>query len=277
MSFVGRMAATCGVLVGLCLMLSACGAPKPDPKQEAQSRAVYDAIAAGDVAKVQSLVSPKLAAQITPESVKQLQLYVPSGKLVRVKTVDVLTLGSPAGPRTWMETEYDYAEDYAVLRTSFVHGAAGDEMISVDLRAETAAQIAQEQSVRHHVDVNRTVVTSLAAASLIISLLAAAELLYSRPKGWGWWLVSVLVGFCKIGVDLGTGKLTFALFSVSFLGFNVSTGLNFTPNVILGAAFSIPIFAIMSLAQSGKSIAYRRRVNRMKADAAKQARSNPEP
>ena len=88
MSVIGRIFAGF-VVVGGCLLLSACGAPKADPKQEAQSRAAYAAIQAGDVAKLQSLVSPKLRPSVTADTVKRLQLSASSTKLERVSTVDV--------------------------------------------------------------------------------------------------------------------------------------------------------------------------------------------
>ncbi|HWE46648.1 MAG TPA: hypothetical protein VG407_11535 [Caulobacteraceae bacterium] len=68
----------------------------------------------------------------------------------------------------------------------------------------------------------------LVAIIWLIMALAIAELIYSRPKGWYWWILSI---------------------------------------------FFIPPLALISLAQSGKSIAYRRQVNRMKAEAAKQTAS----
>jgi hypothetical protein len=64
-----------------------------------------------------------------------------------------------------------------------------------------------------------------AITDLVLVVLAIAELCYSRPRGWGWWILSILL------VPL--------------------------------------IFAVMSLAQAPKSIAYRRRLNQIKRDAAK--------
>ncbi len=60
---------------------------------------------------------------------------------------------------------------------------------------------------------------------LLLVILAVAELLYSRPPGWGWWLVSILL---------------------------------------------VPLFLDPLTRTSPKSIAYRRRINQMKAAAAKE-------
>ncbi|HEY3813996.1 MAG TPA: hypothetical protein VGL66_12295 [Caulobacteraceae bacterium] len=279
MSIVGRFFAGCGLALCLCLALSAC-TPKASPSEETQSRAAYAAIQAGDVAKLQSLVAPNLRAQITPEAMKQIGLSASSEKLIRVATVDVLTVPSNKGAVTLLETEYDYPDNYyAVLRTRFLRapGAATEEMIYVDLRSETPAQIAQESVLRARIDRNRKIVTGLAIASWLVMLLAVVELLYSRPKGWIWWLVSVLIGFCKIGVNLVSGQLTFGLLNVSFLGFSIGSGLNFGSAAGLVATVTIPVFALYSLSQSGQSLAYRRRINKMKAAAAKEAAANPAP
>lgn len=265
MSGIGRIFAACGLVLALCLALGAC-TPKADPREESQSRAIYDAIASGDVAKTQALASPVLRPHITPEAVKQFQQSIPSSKPDRITTVDVLTANTRNGSLTGLETEYDFpGPTYVVLRTSFLTAprAPNGELVSVDLRTETPAQIAQERVLRDRISKNRRIVQGLWYASLAIILLAAAELLYSRPKGWGWWLASALLGFCGFGVNLATGAFTFTLLNISLLGMNLIAHEPWAFYV------SIPVFALISLSQSGQSIAYRRRVNRLKAQAAK--------
>ena len=76
-----------------------------------------------------------------------------------------------------------------------------------DLHSETSAQLAKEQAARQKIAKTRNVVRALQIAGYALMLLAALELLYSRPKGWGWWLLGVVIEFCRIGINPLTGGL----------------------------------------------------------------------
>jgi hypothetical protein len=209
MSSFNRLLAGCALAMGLTLLLvtGAAAGVKADPKQEAESRAIYDAIMAGDVAHLKSLVAPGMRPTITRSYVAKLQAYLPPGQPTHVETTEVSSTITGAGTHTHLVTEYRYPKSYILLRTELdrAPGAQTDEATLFSLQAATAAEVTRHNQPGR-MPVFGYVFIAIAFLYPLLTLAGMIELLYSRPKGWIWWLISMffipfvaIVSLCQAG------------------------------------------------------------------------------
>jgi hypothetical protein len=277
MTLFRRIAAAGALMLCLSLALTACARPpKADPALEAQSRARYGAVIKDDVAAAQGQVAPDTRRQLDATRVANLRHYLPAGEPLHVKTVDSRFATEADGTVVnRIETEYEYPQNFVLLETDFARKpGAAPQMITFRMQAATREEVDENHFSFKDAVVVKSVVAGLGLLELIIILAAVGEILYSRPKGWPFWLLSSLFGFGQISFNWATHAFSLSLLSISFLGAGIHVGSSaFAPWAF---SLSIPIFAIVSLSQAGASIEHRRRLRsreKWQAEAAEQEKT----
>jgi hypothetical protein len=249
-----------GLALGAVLLLTGCNTNllTPDPQRLAESRAVYDQFAADDIAGLQARMAPQTKVDATPDKIEALRRYLPAGKPLHVRNVGWNSFTSTGGTRVSISDEYEYANDYVLFQSTFDRpaGAAQDELIGFQVHVSTRAQIAANGFTLAGKGWGHYALLGYAILELLLILGAVIHILRNRSKGWILWLIFSLFGVGQFRFDWTTGAHDFQLLYISLLGVGMVRGVSAFSTWVLSVSF--PLGAVMTLAQRGKFVRYKK-------------------
>jgi hypothetical protein len=236
-------------MLSLAVLVVACAAT-PDPRQDADSRAVFDAARRHDFAAIEARLPPSLRTAVTDARIQAQAAVIPDQPPLLVKLSGFHSARAGAATRISTTREYFYPDRLLVV-TTVIDEAPGQPAqvlgFNVQPFARTALAVgrfdlAGQSSIQYFL-------LGLAVAIPLLLVLALARLAQDRAARWKWaWTLFILVGFMRLSVNWTTGALLFQPFAIVLLGAAVERGpLDVSPWVV---SISLPLGALVYLGRA---------------------------
>lgn len=238
-----------GALAALALLLlSSCDWLNPDPKVEQGAREAYALFHAGNVEGLKKVATPELMADLTPETVAQIEALLPradpaSTRMVGYQHVHALSEGSATHALTY---EYTWPDKVGLITVTLIEPQKGAGLFvqGFNINVATPEELSANdfglfgKSPAHYL--------LLLGFALSVALMITAVVMSVRTpnlrRRWLWILAS-LAAVSQIGLNWTTGLVKFVLLHGALIGVAISKDdTQFAPWVL---KVSIPIGAII--------------------------------
>jgi hypothetical protein len=236
-------------MLALAGLVSAC-APMPDPRQDADSLAVFDAARRHDFAAIEARLPPPLRTAVTDARLQAQAAVIPDQPPLLVKLAGFQSAKVGPGRRTSTSREYFYSDRLLVV-TTVIGEAPGQppQVLGFNIQpfARTALAVGRfdltgKSSIQYFL-------LGLAVAIPLLLVLALALLARDRMTRWKWaWTLLILIGFMRLSVNWTTGALLFQPLALLLLGAAVERGpLDVSPWIV---SISLPVGALIYLGRA---------------------------
>jgi hypothetical protein len=226
--------------------VSAC-APRLDPKDAAETQAVFDHARARDVAGIEARLAPHLKTAVTDTRLQAQIAVIPDLPAQAVKLASFHTTRSGSARGTSVTREYLYPDRVLVVVTTIAEAPGKPTQIAqFDVHAFSRAALGVGRFSLTGKSSMQYFLLGLAVAIPLLLVLALASLARDKTARWKWaWTLFILIGLMRVSVNWATGAILFEPFVLVPLGASVERGpLDISPWIV---SISLPLGALIYL------------------------------
>lgn len=236
-------------IILLLVFVTACQAPKADPKAEATARAIYDDLRLGQDESLQGLLPPRLRNASALAGILRLRQAIPTEAPKSSKVVAWQRAEAAGGvPVESIAIEYDYPGKATLLGVVLVQPPGGGawEVTTLQIHGATDAELNRNglnMSGKSPIQLGFLAYAIAAPLLMVFAMIKVAATPNLRFK-WLWVVVS-FIGIFSLHMNWTSGTLTIDWLSVQVVGAYASSSISrFDPWTIDA---TLPIGALLIL------------------------------